>query len=164
MNARLQEEEGVSMVLNSAAPGPECGDTPTEAAIIGEKRVLELIAGGQPLASVLETLCRVAEGICEGSHCSIMLLDEKGTRLYPGAAPSLPRSYVEAFKGREIASCWGPCGSAVSRREQVIASDIQADPLWAQCRDFILSYDLRACWSTPIFSSEGDVLGAFAIL
>jgi len=87
MNVRLQENEGVSMVLDSAAPGPECGDTSTEAAIIGEKRVLELIAAGQPLASVLEALCRVAEGICQGSHCSIMLLDEKGDRLYPARRP-----------------------------------------------------------------------------
>jgi len=46
----------------------------------------------------------------------------------------------------------------------VIASDIQGDPLWAQCRDFILAYGLRACWSTPIFSSAGDILGTFAIL
>ncbi|MGH7969370.1 MAG: GAF domain-containing protein, partial [Limisphaerales bacterium] len=92
------------------------------------------------------------------------MLDAKGERLYFCAGPSLPKSYIEAFKGREIASSWGPCGTAAFRKEQVVVSDIQADSPWAGCREILLSHGLRACWSTPIFSSEGKVLGTFAIL
>src|SRR4029077_19139808 len=134
------------------------------AVLAGEKRVLEMIAGGSALASVLEGLCRVVEEISRDSLCSILILDPKGERLWPGAAPNLPKSYLEAFKGREIASCWGPCGMAAFRKEQVIAADISADPLWERCRDLVLSHGLQACWSTPIISSEGNVLGTFAIL
>jgi len=155
-----------------ASPGPrrECAGELrqdrewTEAALAGEKRVLELIAGGQSLASSLEALCRVVEEICPGAVCSILLLDVKGDRLVPGASPSLPRSYIEAFKGREVASGWGPCGMAAFRKEQVVASDLQTDPLWTQCREVMLSHGMRACWSTPILSSEGRVLGTLAIL
>ena len=135
-----------------------------EAALAGEKRVLEMIAGGNTLPSILEAVCRVAEERSPGSLCSILLLDAKGQRLGLGAAPSLPKSYIEAFDGREIASCWGPCGAAAFRKEQVIASDIQADPLWERCRELVLFHGLRACWSTPIFSSGGKVLGTLAIL
>jgi C4-dicarboxylate-specific signal transduction histidine kinase len=42
-------------------------------------------------------------------------------------------------------------------------SDIATDPLWADFRDLALGHGLRACWSTPILSSEGRVLGTFAI-
>jgi signal transduction histidine kinase len=42
-------------------------------------------------------------------------------------------------------------------------SDIATDPLWADYRDLALGHGLRACWSTPIVSSEGKVLGTFAI-
>jgi len=68
------------------------------------------------------------------------------------------------LNGREIASGWGPCGAAAFRKERVIAADMQANPLWAGCRDLLLAHGLRACWSTPIFSSERQVLGTLAIL
>jgi PAS domain S-box-containing protein len=45
----------------------------------------------------------------------------------------------------------------------VIVSDIATDPLWDPFRDLALTHSLRACWSTPIFSSEGKVIGTFAM-
>ena len=45
----------------------------------------------------------------------------------------------------------------------MIVSDIAVDPLWADFRDLALTHSLRACWSTPIFSSEGKVIGTFAM-
>jgi PAS domain S-box-containing protein len=41
--------------------------------------------------------------------------------------------------------------------------DIATDPLWADFREVALAHSLRACWSTPIFSSEGKVIGTFAM-
>jgi len=170
MNAGKLESEGPFVAFESAplelvreghAPPPRLW---AEAALSGEKRVLEMIAGGDSLLSILEALCLAVEATCRGSFCSILLLDVKGKRLWHGAAPSLPKSYLEAFNGREIASCWGPCGAAAFHREQVIAADMEADPLWDGCRDIVLSHGLRACWSTPIFSAEGRVLGTLAIL
>jgi hypothetical protein len=108
VNAGVQEIEGVATVLGSHEPGPEseCGVASrgdrfwAEAVLAGEKRVLEMIAGGNTLASILDALCRVAEEISRGSLCSILLLDAKGERLCPGAAPSLPKSYLEVFNDR----------------------------------------------------------------
>jgi PAS domain S-box-containing protein len=37
------------------------------------------------------------------------------------------------------------------------------DPLWANYRHLAEICGLRACWSTPILSSQGDVLGSFAM-
>jgi signal transduction histidine kinase len=45
----------------------------------------------------------------------------------------------------------------------VVVADIAADPRWADYRDLALRHGLRACWSTPILSSGGRVLGTFAI-
>src|SRR6185369_5604250 len=36
-------------------------------------------------------------------------------------------------------------------------------PLWADFRELALSHELRACWSTPILSGSGRVLGTFAM-
>src|SRR4051812_12013439 len=117
MTASLQEDKCGARVLDSPKPAANCGDVLqedrrwAEAALAGEKRVLEMIAGGHALTLILEALCRVVEAICQGSFCSIGLLDAKGERIYIGAAPSFPKSYFDAFKDREIACCWGPCGT-----------------------------------------------------
>src|SRR5437016_3230971 len=132
MSIALPQSEDVAKALNPGEPGPTRGDLLredrqwAEAVFAGEKRILEMIAGGNELGSILDALCRVVEEVSSGSFCSILLLDAKGERLWHGAAPSLPKSYTEAFSGREIASCWGPCGTAAFRQEQVIAADIQA--------------------------------------
>ena len=56
-----------------------------------------------------------------------------------------------------------PVVRAVYRGEAVFVNDIANDPLWAPFRDFALSHGIRACWSTPFFSKNGEVLGTFAI-
>jgi len=131
--------------------------------LAGEKRLLEMIARGDSRALVLEGACRVFEGLASGSLSSILLLDPKTNRLRHGAAPSLPITYTEAIDGLVIGPCVGSCGTAAYRAEQMIVADIATDPLWADYRDLALGHGLRACWSTPILSSTGKVLGTFAI-
>jgi C4-dicarboxylate-specific signal transduction histidine kinase len=57
----------------------------------------------------------------------------------------------------------GSCGAAAYHRQRVIVADIAADPRWAAARDAALAHGLRACWSTPIFSLTGQLLGTFAL-
>src|SRR5207244_9423275 len=101
--------------------------------------------------------------LASGSLSSILLLDPNANRLRHGAAPSLPIAYTEAIDGIAIGPSVGSCGTAAYRAEPVIVSDIATDPLWADYRDLALAHGLRACWSTPILSSSGKVLGTFAI-
>src|SRR5207245_3234028 len=73
-----------------------------------------------------------------------------------------PASYSKAIDGSVIGPSVGSCGTAAYRAEPVIVTDIVTDPLWAEFRDLALAHGLRACWSTPILSSRGEVLGTFA--
>ena len=129
----------------------------------GANRLLEMIARGDALAPILDAACRLVEETSSGCLCSILLLDPDGQRLRHGAAPSLPASYTEAIDGSAVGPSAGSCGTAAYRRGPVIVSDIATDPLWADYRHLALPHGLQACWSTPIFSSEGGVLGTFAI-
>jgi PAS domain S-box-containing protein len=129
--------------------------------LAGEKRLLEIIARGDSRALILDALCRLVEELASGSLSSILLLDAKTNRLRHGAAPSLPRSYTKAIDGLVIGPSAGSCGTAAYRAEPVIVSDIATDPLWVNYRDLALTHELRACWSRPILSSEGKVLGTF---
>jgi PAS domain S-box-containing protein len=134
-----------------------------EALLAGENRLLEMVAKGDSLAAILDSLCLLVEEQSSGVLASILLMDPNGKQLRHGGAPNLPKAYTEAIDGTFIGPSVGSCGTAAYRAEQVIVSDIATDPLWADFRDLALAHSLRACWSTPIFSSENKVIGTFAM-
>lgn len=128
-----------------------------------QDKVLELLAKGYPLQTVLNTLARNMESEHEGLLCSILLLDYEGKRLIHGAAPSLPEQYCLAVNGLAIGPEQGSCGSAAWHGRLVVSSDIEQDPLWAKFKHLALAYELKACWSQPIFAANGRILGTFAL-
>ncbi|MBD2045631.1 PAS domain S-box protein [Coleofasciculus sp. FACHB-64] len=134
-----------------------------EALIAGQKQVLEMIATGAALGDVLDVLARFIETQSGEGFCSILLVDEKENKLRHGVAPSLPESYTQAIDGIAIGPGFGCCSKAAYFGKPVIVSDIESDRLWADFRDLALSHQLQSCWSTPIFSSNGKVLGVFVM-
>jgi len=135
----------------------------SEHLLTGQKRVLEMIATNVPLEETLAALVNFLESGSPGILGSILLLDEDGVHVRHGAAPSLPEAYIKAVDGAAIGPHAGSCGTAMFRREPVIVTDILHDPLWEYYRDLIVPYGLLACWSTPILSHSGRVLGSFAM-
>ena len=129
----------------------------------GQSGVLEMIAADAPLADVLTSLVLLMEGQAEGLRCSILLLNRDGKHVRHGAAPNLPEAYVKAVNGAPIGPRNGSCGTAMYRRRPVVVTDVMTDPLWADYRELAKICGLRACWSTPILSAQGDVLGSFAM-
>ena len=134
-----------------------------EGSMKGDEEVMGMIAAGRPLSDILETLARNLEAQTSGALCSILLLDADGVHLRHGAAPSLPEAYNRAIDGVAIGPGVGSCGTAAYLRQQVIVADIATDPLWADFSGLALRHELRACWSTPIQSADGRVLGTFAM-
>lgn len=136
-----------------------------EALLAGEKRLLEMVANGESMPGVLEGICRFVESTAGGCRCSVVLVDPGGVRLEHGAAPSLPETFIQSIIGRPINVDSGPCAMAAYLNEQVIAGDLTTETRWAAYEwcPMALSHGLKACWSTPISSTTGKVLGAFAI-
>ena len=129
----------------------------------GQSRVLEMIAADGPLADVLTSLVLLMEGQADGLRCSILLLNRDGKHVRHGAAPNLPEAYVKAVNGAPIGPRNGSCGTAMYTRRPVVVADVMTDPLWTDYRELAQISGLRACWSTPILSAQGDVLGSFAM-
>jgi two-component system sensor kinase FixL len=129
----------------------------------GQTRVLEMVAANAPLPEILNNLVLLMEAQAEGMLCSILVLTADGMRVRHGAAPSLPEAYVKAVNGAPIGPRNGSCGTAMYLKKPVVVTDVMTDPLWADYRDLAEICGLRACWSTPIFSHQGDVIGSFAM-
>jgi len=132
-----------------------------ESLFAGEKRILEMVATGGSLAEILESLCRLVEEQAGDVLASILLVD--GDHLRHGGALSLPKAYTDAINGIVIGPSAGSCGTAAYRGQPVIVEDIATDPLWADYRELALPHSLCACWSTPVFSSQGKVIATVAM-
>jgi PAS domain S-box-containing protein len=124
---------------------------------------LELLAGDAPLPNVLEAIVRGVEQINPTMLCSILLLDDEGCHLFEGAAPSLPDFYNSAINGIQIGMGVGSCGTAAFIGQRVIVENIQTHPYWAPYKALAAQAGLGSCWSEPIRSSSGQVMGTFAI-
>jgi signal transduction histidine kinase len=134
-----------------------------EAFRTGQSRILEMIAANAPLGEILKRLVLLIEEQSPEMLCSVLLLSDDGNHIRNGAAPSLPESYVKAIDSAPIGPKNGSCGTAMYRGKPVIVTDILADPLWEDYRELASGSGLRACWSTPIMSPRGKVLGSFAM-
>ena len=133
-------------------------------ALANEKRVLEKIASGAPLATVLDVLVRGVEAqSCDGMMCTVLVFDEAAQCLRHGAAPSLPEGYNRIVDGIQIGPCAGSCGSAAYTRQPVFATNVATDVHWASYADLAANFGIGACCSTPVFSSEGALLGTVAM-
>ena len=124
--------------------------------------VLKLILARSPLPEVLTIIARQVEAEGDGVLCTIWLPDEDGTQLVCAAAPSLP-GFIAGAGSMLIGPQGGSCGTAVYRREPVYVSDVLSDPIWDLYRHRLLPFGIRAVWSRPLFTSDGKVLGTFAI-
>jgi diguanylate cyclase (GGDEF)-like protein/PAS domain S-box-containing protein len=125
--------------------------------------VLELLANDAPLITIMEDIVRGVEQANPAMLCSILLLDNQGKHLFTGAAPSLPDFFNTALHGIEIGIGVASCGTAAFTGQCVIVGDIQSHPYWASYKKVAYKAALGACWSEPIHSASGKVLGTFAI-
>ncbi|HEV2802726.1 MAG TPA: PAS domain S-box protein [Pyrinomonadaceae bacterium] len=126
-----------------------------------QKRALEMVVGGSPLAEVLAYLASIVERqSANSSIASLMLLDDQG-RLHNGAAPSLPEDFIQALDGIEADEGVGTCSRAAATGEVVITPDIAADPQWQDFKHLPLGLGLQSAWSMPIVAADGRVLGTF---
>jgi diguanylate cyclase (GGDEF)-like protein/PAS domain S-box-containing protein len=129
----------------------------------GQSQILQMIAMSAPLEDVLERLMHLVESQLTGIYGSVLLLDDDGIHLRHGAAPSMVAAYAKAIDGIRIGPNVGSCGTAVFRREAVVTTDIMHDPLWEDFRELAAAHGYRSCWSTPLLSHQGAVIGTFAM-
>ncbi|MEO7106298.1 MAG: EAL domain-containing protein [Rhodoferax sp.] len=126
-------------------------------------RILKLLAEKAPLTTVLDAMVRDVEAMNPAALCSVLLLDADGKHLRHGAAPSLPAFYNAAMDGVPIGPQTGSCGTAAYTGQRVVVEDIATHPWWASYSELARQAEVAACWSEPILSAQGKVLGTFAI-
>jgi len=131
--------------------------------LAAQTRLLEELAQGASPIEVLHGVVGAAEEIVPGMRASILLVTPDGKHLSHCFAPSLPEVYNQAVDGLDIGPMTGSCGAAAHSRELVVVDDVSTHPNWEPYRELAARAGIRACWSQPILTAEGVVLGTFAM-
>ncbi|KAB2318918.1 EAL domain-containing protein [Betaproteobacteria bacterium SCN1] len=128
-----------------------------------QQTVLEDVALGKDHIQVIEDICRLAESAVPDSVASCMLLNDDGASLYVLAAPSIPAPAIARLDGLRPGPGGGSCGNAVFRAQPVFVENTLTDPRWCDIRQIAVDFNINACWSMPIRTAGGKVIGSFAL-
>ncbi len=129
---------------------------------LSQNLILEEIARGTPLKQVLDDLCHRVEQFVPGAVCSILLVEGESGCLRFGAGPGLSDELAQAIDGLVPGERSGSCGAAALTGKTVIVTDTRVDPRWADLQQLADRFDIRACWSVPLYAGD-HVIGTFAI-
>ena len=125
------------------------------------RKIIEMIARGARAYSIYNEIAHLYEARYAGMRCTMLELE--GDRLKHGGAPSMPKAYCDAINGVKIGPNVGSCGASTFSGERVITENIATDPNWAAFRHIAMMHGMRSCWSEPVKSSTGKVLGSLAM-
>ena len=124
-------------------------------------KVLDALVHEWAVTDVMTLICREVEHIAPELTVSIITVDSEGL-MRALASPSLPEAWARKIDGMAIGPRAGICGAAAWRGRAVLVKDIASDPLCANTRHLTSPLGLRACWTHPIKSSSGRVLGTLS--
>jgi formate hydrogenlyase transcriptional activator len=136
----------------------------TESLRSAEKRTLEMIADGASLKDILDNLCRSIDVEASPVISTVLLLDADGERLWHTAGVLVPRDWLPVISPLPVSPHAGCCGAATLSKKRVIVADVATDINWLdEYRDLAIRNGIRAAWSEPILTKDGEVLGTFAL-
>jgi len=129
-----------------------------------ENHILMLLSQGAELNEILDAILRMGELRDTSIKGSVLLVDPAKRILVQAAGPSLSEEFKQLLaNGLPIGEGVGSCGTAAHRKRRVIVPDIgnspnfQGEVVAVTRRNNILS-----CWSQPIITSNGELLGTIA--
>jgi len=127
------------------------------------KEVMDIIIQHEPIDQIGDKIVETIETAIANCKASILILNKENQTLHKLSAPNIPQAFSSTIEGLSILQKKGSCGTAACLKNEVIVSNIAESALWEDFKDIALSNNLKGCWSFPIFSSNKEVLGTFAI-
>ncbi len=124
--------------------------------------VLEMLAKDAPAETVLLQIISGVEKNQPGVSCSVLILGPDKKHLTVAAAPGIPSFLNEAVESLVVDYGVGSCGDAAASGNNSFANNMETHPHWASARDLVERSGFKSCWSHPVFSSKGEILGTLA--
>jgi PAS domain S-box-containing protein len=167
-NPKMQLSHVAGVVQPAGSESKHAPNTRTvsqaESLLAAEKRTLEMIADGASLKDILNDLCCSIDVQASPVISTVLLMDPDGERLWHTAGSRVARDWLPVVSPLPISPHAGCCGAAALLKERVIVADVATDMNWLdEYRDLAIKNGIRAGWSEPILTKDGEVLGTFAL-
>jgi len=134
----------------------------SEVWLAAQKEAFQAAINGAPLRESLDILVRTAiEQWGADAKCAFYIADANGAELHH--VTGMEESYAECVDGFKIGADSLACGLAVYTGQPVITVDVTRESRWQRWLWLAERYGFRSCWSFPIETVAGKVVGTFAI-
>ena len=134
----------------------------SEAILAGQKEAFQAAMDGRPLEACLNALVRAAVGQYADARAAFYMVDtDKSRGLHH--VTGMSEEYARQVDGFEIGPESLACGLVMHTRQPAITPDVEAEPLWVPWRWMAREHGYRGCWSFPVQTSGGPILGTFAL-
>jgi GAF domain-containing protein len=167
-NHKIKRSDAAGVVHPASSGSKQGPNTRTasqaESLLAAEKRTLEMIADGASLKDILNDLCCSIDVQASPVISTVLLMDPDGERLWHTAGDRVARDWLPVVSPLPISPHAGCCGAAALLKERIIVADVATDINWLdEYRDLAIKNGIRAAWSEPILTKDGEVLGTFAL-
>src|SRR5262245_49629824 len=133
----------------------------SEVWLAAQKEAFQAAVNGASLETSPSILVRTAiEQWGTDVRCAFYVADATGAELYHVTGMAKP--YAECVDGFKIGPDSLACGLAVYTGQPVITVDVTNEPRWRPWLWLAERYQFRGCWSFPIETVAGQVVGTFA--
>ncbi|HEY9003990.1 MAG TPA: GAF domain-containing protein [Mucilaginibacter sp.] len=128
----------------------------------GQKQAFQAAMSGQSLAAslhpLIDTIITQTNGEARAAFYMVPA-DKEGLHLVAG----MPEGYARDVNGFKVGPESLVCGLAMDTGEPVITPDVELEPLWTPFLSMARKHNYRSCWSFPVYTEGGPVLGTFAM-
>jgi GAF domain-containing protein len=128
----------------------------------GQKEAFQAAMDGAALETSLGILIRtVVEQSKDDRRCAFFRVRPSGTELEH--LVGMGDAYARYVDGIKIGPDSVQCAFAAWSGQPVITPDVEKDPLFKPWLWFAREFEFRACWSFPVETSAGKIVGVFTM-
>ncbi|GLQ89978.1 GAF domain-containing protein [Dyella flagellata] len=129
--------------------------------LVAQQEAFQAEMNGARLETSLGILVHAAVRCADdGRRGAFYITNAKGDTL--SHVVGMPQSYALAIDGFKISPESLACGLAVATGKPVVTADVLEDQRWQPWQWLAREYDFRGCWSFPVETSAGSLVGSFA--
>lgn len=126
---------------------------------IAQQSILKLISLEGAISDIFSQICLMAQQQMPGVKAALMLADHNMLRLI--AAPAFSPRLRAEMSDIAIQSASFTCAIAAYQRSLEITHNLALAPAWSQLERTLCDEAGKTCWSMPMVTNQGSVLGTF---
>lgn len=154
------EQQRLFVTANSDHYRTELALRESEAWLRGQKEAFQAAMDGQPLSVSLGVLVQTVLAQTKGKARAAFYIISPGDKDLHHVV-GMSAAYTRDISGFRVGPESFVCRLAMHTGEPVITPDVEEEPRWVPWRSLARKHGYRACWSFPVRTVGGPVVGTF---